>query len=66
MGDSSQAPIPTPSGKPIPLALVDASGRTVNFNPVTVWAGDTVNPESWNIQNLQAERKCSNLDNISD
>ena len=47
---------PIPSAKAAPLALVDQSGRAVNFCPVTVWSGDKVNPETWNIQNLKAER----------
>lgn len=51
-----KANIPIPSAKPVPLALVDQTGRTVNFCPITVWSGDRVNPDSWSIQNLRAER----------
>ena len=48
--------IPAPSAKTVPLALIDQSGRKVNFSPITIWAGDKIDPDSWSIQNLRAER----------
>ena len=49
--------VPAPSGKGLGLSLVDQSGKSVNFCPVTVWSGDgKANITDWDIQNLQAER----------
>ena len=40
----------------IPLQMFDENGKTVDFTPITVWAGPEQQDSGWVVENLEAER----------
>ena len=50
----------------IPLQMMDESGRTVDFSPVTLWAGPETRAIGWEVEDLEAERLLLSRDSIQD
>ena len=50
----------------IPLQMMDESGRTVDFAPVTLWAGADTKAIGWDVEDLETERLLLTRDSIMD
>ena len=50
----------------IPLQMVDEVGKAVDFEPITIWGGQSTQAIGWNVEDLEAERLLLSKDCIQD